>query len=335
MEFRLDDGQVALRDTIARYCADHFGVERAAEREGQPVDRARWRELGDLGIFGLVVPEAVGGIGLGAVEAAIVFEQLGIHVAPGPFVWSTLAAAFVDGAAGGTALVGGLEYALERDRFVVATDPVLVEHASDIDALLVLTTDAVTVVERAELPAATPCTPFDPLTPVGRLASLPPGTRVGDADAAEQLRMLGTVLTAALLLGVSDCALTVARDYALEREQFDVPIGSFQAVKHILADMYVRTGLARSATYAAAAVYDDPGIDAPARAAAIAKLLAGEAALANARAAVQVLGGMGFTWAMPPNYLLKRAWVLEQSFGTSDAHALALGSSIEEQRIAG
>ena len=130
--------------------------------------------------------------------------------------------------------------------------------------------------------------------------------------------MLGTVLTAAMLLGVSECALTVARDYALEREQFGVPIGSFQAVKHILADMYVRTGLARSATYAAAAVYDDPGIDTPARAAAIAKLLAGEAALANARAAVQVLGGMGFTWAMPPNYLLKRAWVLEHSFGTAD-----------------
>ena len=129
--------------------------------------------------------------------------------------------------------------------------------------------------------------------------------------------------------------MTVARDYALEREQFGVPIGSFQAVKHMLADMFVRTGLARSATYAAAAVYDDPGIGTPARAAAIAKLLAGEAALANARAAVQVLGGMGFTWDMPPNYLLKRAWVLEHSFGTSDAHALALGSSIEEHRVAG
>ena len=84
MEFRLDDGQVALRDTIARFCADHFGVERAAEREGQPVDRARWRELGDLGIFELMIPEADGGVGLGAVEAAIVFEQLGLHLAPGP-----------------------------------------------------------------------------------------------------------------------------------------------------------------------------------------------------------------------------------------------------------
>jgi alkylation response protein AidB-like acyl-CoA dehydrogenase len=109
-----------------------------------------------------------------------------------------------------------------------------------------------------------------------------------------------------------------------------VPIGSFQAIQHVLADMYVRTALARSATYAAAAVLDDPGIGDPVRASAAAKLLAGEAALENARAAIQVHGGMGFTWAMLPGYLLKRAWVLEHAFGSADAHALALGSCIEE-----
>ena len=123
-------------------------------------------------------------------------------------------------------------------------------------------------------------------------------------------------------------ALDVARAYALERHQFGVPIGSFQAVKHMLADMYVRGGLAQSATYAAAAVAQQPDGDDPARAASAAKLLAAEAAVANASTAVQVLGGMGFTWDMLPNHLLKRAWVLEQGFGAADDHALRLGATL-------
>jgi alkylation response protein AidB-like acyl-CoA dehydrogenase len=93
--------------------------------------------------------------------------------------------------------------------------------------------------------------------------------------------------------------------------------------------MYVRTALARSATYAAAAVLDDPAIGDPLVAGAAAKLLAGEAALENARAAIQVHGGLGFTWEMLPNYLLKRAWVLEHAFGDGDAHAFSISASIE------
>jgi alkylation response protein AidB-like acyl-CoA dehydrogenase len=93
-----------------------------------------------------------------------------------------------------------------------------------------------------------------------------------------------------MLLGVSDAALTVARDYSLEREQFGQPIATFQALKHMMADMFVRTGLARSATYAAAAVLDDPDVGHVERSVSAAKLLAGDAAVENARAAVQVLG---------------------------------------------
>jgi alkylation response protein AidB-like acyl-CoA dehydrogenase len=133
-----------------------------------------------------------------------------------------------------------------------------------------------------------------------------------------------------MLLGVSETALASSRRYALDREQFDVQIGSFQAVQHLLADMYVRTALARSATYAAAAVLDDPGVGDPLRAIAAAKILAGEAALENARTAIQVHGGIGFTWEMPTNYLLKRAWVLEHSFGDADSHALSISAAIEE-----
>jgi len=319
MDFRLDEEQLELQETVRRFCAARFAPERIAQRDGRPVDREAWRELAGLGVFGLLSPESAEG--LGVVEAAIVFEQLGAHLVSGPVLWSALGTPSVEGAAGGEVLVGGVEHA--------DGEPILVEHAGEIDALLILRADGVFVCRREELPPCEPLVPLDPLTPVGRLDALPQGIRVGDAHEAARLRRVGTVLCAAMLLGVSEAALDASRRYAGFREQFGVPIGSFQAIQHILADMYVRTALARSATWAAAAVLDDPAIGDPLGASAGAKLLAGEAALENARAAVQVHGGIGFTWEMLPNYLLKRAWALENLFGNADAHACAIGASIE------
>jgi alkylation response protein AidB-like acyl-CoA dehydrogenase len=323
MDFRLDEQQLELQATVRRFCEARFAPARIREREGRPVDPAAWREMAELGVFALLVPAARGGLGLGVVEAAIVFEQLGAHLVNGPALWSTLAAPYLDRAARGEQRVGGVESPAQGE-------PILVEHASEIDALLVLREDGVFVCAGAELPAFDALTPLDPLTPVGRCDALPGGARIGDAEEAVRMRLVGTVLAAAQLLGVSDAALESSRRYALAREQFGVAIGSFQAIQHILADMYVRTALARSATWAAAAMTDDPGIGDPLRASATAKLLAGEAALENARAAIQVHGGVGYTWEMLPNYLLKRAWVLEHLFGDTDSHAYAISASIEE-----
>jgi alkylation response protein AidB-like acyl-CoA dehydrogenase len=323
MDFRLDEEQRELQETLRRFCAARFPAERIAQRDGRPLDRAAWRELAGLGVFGLLAPE--GGLGVGTVEAVIVFEQLGAHLVSGPVLWSTLAAPFAPGAASGERVVGGVEEP-------AAGEAALVEHAQEIDALLILRADGVFLCAGPELPACEPLAPLDPLTPAGRCAALPRGTRVGDAGDAARVRLAGTVLSAALLAGVSSAALEASRRHALAREQFDAPIGSFQAIQHMLADMYVRDALARSATYAAAAMLDDPEIGDPRRASAAAKLLAGDAALENARAAIQVHGGIGFTWEMLPNYLLKRAWVLEHAFGDAASHALQLGASALEAR---
>jgi len=322
MDFRLDDEQRELQQTIRRLCEERFASARIRERDGRPVDRAGWRALAELGLFALRIPESRGGPGLGVVEAAIAFEQLGAHLVNGPALWSTLAAPYLDGVASGDRLVGGVEDPSPGE-------PALVEYAAELDALLVLRSDGVFVCAGSDLPAFDELAPLDPLTPVGRCEALPRGKRIGDAAEAVRLRLEGTVLAASLLLGVSDAALEASRRYALEREQFGVVIGSFQAMQHMLADMYVRTVLARSATYAAAAALDDPEIGDPPRAGATAKLLAGEAALENARAAIQIHGGVGFTWEMLPNYLLKRAWALEQLFGDSDAHADSISAYIE------
>jgi alkylation response protein AidB-like acyl-CoA dehydrogenase len=328
MDFRLDESQIELQATVARVCADQFPLDDIARLEVTATDRARWAQLVELGVFGILLDEDAGGSGLGAVEAAIVFEQLGSHLVPGPVVWTLLAANLVDGAVGGEVLVTGIDAA------AVVSGSAAVEHAVDADVVLVVDDDGVVAHRTADLDPPVELDPLDPLTPVAQLRRLDTGgTVVGDAAAADALRSLGAVLSAALLAGVASRALEVARAYALEREQFGVPIGSFQAIKHLLADMFVRGGLAQSATYAAGATLDERGPDDEARrAAAGAKLLAAEAAIENASTAIQVLGGMGFTWAMLPNYLLKRAWVLEQSFGTGDELAARLGAMLAGER---
>lgn len=325
MDFRLDEPQIELQETVRRFCAARFSLAQIAVRESIPVDRAAWREMANLGVFSLLVAEDQGGLGLGVVEAAIAFEQLGAHLAGGPILWSTLAASYCDAVARGERLIGGIE-----PPEAYQDTPLLVEHAGEIDSLLILRGDGIFVCTRSELGTIEPLAPLDPLSPVGRIKTLPRGTRVGDASQAARLRRVGTVLAAAMLLGIAQTALDCSRRYALDREQFGVSIGSFQAVQHLLADMYVRTALARSATYAAAAVLDDPGVGDPRPASAAAKLLAGDAALENTRTAIQVHGGAGFTWEALPNYLLKRAWVLEHAFGDTSAHALTLGAVIEE-----
>jgi alkylation response protein AidB-like acyl-CoA dehydrogenase len=322
MDFHLDDDQQALQDQVARFCRARWPLERIGERPAGALDRAGWDALVDLGAIAVMADEAGGGLGLGAVEGAVVFEQLGRHLVPGPCLWSALGALAIPEVARGNLLAGGAED---------GGAPLFVEHAAEIDVLVALRPDGVWRIDRAELPTPAACDALDPLNPVGAFAALPAGTRVGDAAEAARLRHAGVVLAAALQLGIADAALDVAVAYALEREQFGVPIGSFQALKHIMADMYVRVGLARSATYAAAAVLDDPAVGDAERSSRAAKLLAGEAAVENARASIQVLGGMGFTWAMPPHFLLKRAWVLDQSFGTPASHALAIGALLEKE----
>ena len=326
MDFRLDEGQVALQDAVAGFCASRLPLDGIPAREAAPVDPSMWRELADLGVFSVLVPEADGGLGLGVAEAALVFEQLGRHLVAGPLTWSALAPTVLPVPTDGGRVIGGFDAAGGN-----GDDPILVEHASALDLLLVLHDDRIVAIERVDLPAPAASEPLDPLTPVGRFAALPGGTEVAGADEAARVRARATVLTAALQLGVAETALDVARDYSLEREQFGQPIGTFQALKHMMADMFVRASLARSATYAAAAVLDDPAVGHAARSVSAAKLLAGEAAIENARASVQVLGGMGFTWEMLPNHLLKRAWVLESAFGSSTAQALSISASVASE----
>jgi alkylation response protein AidB-like acyl-CoA dehydrogenase len=312
MDFTLSSDEEALRDGVRDFCARRYGEE--ALRAQTPADRALWSDLGGLGLFALRLPESDGGAGLGQVEAVLAFAELGAALVPGPLVAAHLAAGLVDGAESGETVVGWLD---------ATTHPYVIEHVGLLDSVLVADTESVATAAVTDLPTETVELPLDPLTPVARLTSTLPAGAALDADVAA-LRRDGALLTAAYQVGIAATMTTRSVAYAKEREQFGRPIGSFQAVKHLCADMLVRAELARAAVHAAAVTVGDPSVGDPDRAVAGAKVLADEAALQNTRTAIQVHGGMGFTWEVPLHLFLKRATLLATTFGTADEHALAL-----------
>jgi alkylation response protein AidB-like acyl-CoA dehydrogenase len=300
MAFDLTDDQLALRDGIRSLVDGRFPMARV--RDG--FDTSVYAELAAAGVFSLRAD------GFGWADAVVVYEELGRGVIPGPLV-STFGRDAVTTTFDAT--LGGAPY---LEHAASATD--VVRIAED-DAVLVAVADL-------ELGDAQDW-PLDPLTPVWRVDGITGAAGRPDRPAAE-LRREGALLTAAYCVGMADRLTELAVDYAQERTQFDRPIGSFQAVKHLCADMAVRTELARVAVHAAACVLDDPETGDPDRAVSAAKLLAGEAAVLNGRSGTQVYGGMGFTWEVDVHLFLKRAWVLETHFGGGDHHADAVAASM-------
>ena len=323
MDFRVGDDQRELAQGIRAMVAGRLPLEQVRAREGHErvIGEKEWVALGETGVFALTLPEPEG-TGLGLADAVVVYEELGRALVPGPLVGTFLAASsgLVEGSAAGQAQVGVL--------CTGGPGPVLVEHLGSLDALLVLAPDT-----SAQLLVPAPTggarrmeQPLDPLTPLWQLGALPFGGSLPDHGT---LWRDGALLTAALQVGHAAAALDLAVTYAKERHQFGKPIGSFQAVKHMCADMLVRAEVARAALHAAACLADAPDVarseaeatgctprQLVARALAGAKLLADEAALTNARGSIQVHGGMGFTWEVPLHLHLKRARVLSTSFGT-------------------
>lgn len=321
MDFELTDDQVSLQEGVRAFLDGRFPLDdvRAIEAAGR-LDRGRWQELGETGVFSITLPEADGGLELGVSEAALVFEELGRALVPGPLVATFLAAPWIDGAATGETIVG---------RFEVGTPVSVIEHPADLDALYTLAADGVRRLDPAAIATSPVARPVDSLTPLAVVeGDVPTGDLITDAAAAERARLVGIVLTSALQLGLALRATELATGYAKEREQFGRVIGSFQAIKHLCADMLVRAEVARASVYAAAVALDGRSDDDPVRAAAAAKILAGDAAIANGKSGIQVHGGIGFTWEVDAQRFWKRATVLDTHFGNSDEHAEAVAAML-------
>lgn len=324
MDFQPTEDQKALREGVRNFCEGQVPNERFPDLEkSKGFDRSLWSELADMGVFGLRVPEEKGGVGLGFSDAVLVFEELGRRLVPGPLVWSHLAADLIAGAATGETVVGGL------DLCDGGTSPIAVEHLESLDVLLVLRPDGIERLDAHSLTASEVDVPLDPLTPIHYVDVLPRGEKIGDAAAAARMRLEGAAIVSGQQLGLAEGSLELANEYAKGRQQFGRPIGGFQAVKHILAEMFVRQEAARAGAYNAGATLDAPEVADVERAVSSAKITAGEGAIGNARSCIQVHGGMGFTWEVVAHYYLKRAWVLENVFGTQDEHAERIAAILD------
>ncbi|MFZ4432280.1 MAG: acyl-CoA dehydrogenase family protein [Microthrixaceae bacterium] len=288
-----------------------------------------WRRCAELGWFGLGLEESLGGVGFGLAEETLLFAELGAHATPGPFLATVLGARVA-------ALAGRADVAAE----VLAGDaPVAlaeVESAGPDDRhlritdlggsryVLVVDDDRVALLGSDSLDA-TSAESIDLLVP---LATAPmPAEQTGVAeltgDDAAAIRRRGTVLVASTLAGIAVGTAEQSVAYARDREQFGVPIGSFQAVKHRCADMAVRAEAATSQVRLAALALADGRPDAAFQVEA-ARVVATGAAIDNAQTNVFNHGGIGFTWEHTAHRFVTRAQVLSRTLGNRRDHLALL-----------
>lgn len=311
MDLQPTDDQAALVEMITGFAADRFPIETVRSfGNSDGFDRSLWGELAALGTFGIAVSEDLGGVGLNFIDTVLVHEALGAALCPGPIVASTLAAGLVDGVIDGSVVPCIID--------VGSDGPLAVENFRSSDVLLVVDDAGIGIIESDNISGTDIVHPTDPTTPITILASLPKTKSIGDAELAKQWRQRGSLLASAQLSGNSSGSTSLAVEYAKEREQFGRPIGSFQGLKHLLADSWIRTEVSRSSVWAAGVTIDEPEVGSIDRAVAGARLTAARAATENAKTCVQVHGGMGFTWEVDAHLFLKRAWVLETQFGSID-----------------
>lgn len=357
MNLDFSDDQKQLQDQIRRFLSEKCtpAVVRSGLEGGAPFSRELYRGLGEMGVLGVAIPEAYGGVGLSHLELCLAAEELGRALAPVPVASSIyLAAEFLlqagteaqkkawlprlaSGEAVGTfAFVEGqgrmtadkVAAAVRDGRLSGAKSPVADGDIADL-AIVAARSGAGRGEQAVSLfvvdlngPGVTreTLTSIDPTRSQARLAfDGAPAERLGGEGEgwaiASQVMDRAAILMAFEQVGGADRALEMARDYALDRMAFGRQIGSFQAIKHMLADMYVSATLARSNCYYGAWALASGSSELPV-AAATARVSATQAFQHCAKNNIQVHGGMGFTWAFDCHLFYRR----------SNALALALGS---------
>jgi alkylation response protein AidB-like acyl-CoA dehydrogenase len=362
MDFGLSEDQELLqqsaRDFLAAECPPSLVRELASDEEGFP--RALYAKMAALGWMGLIVPERYGGAGLGMLELALLLEQLGRVLMPGPFLSSAVLATLAIARGGSPSqrqrwlprlargeVVGALALLEESDWLdasgvrararrrgggwrlsgtkLFATDAHVAEVLVGVFRSRGDGADGITLFA---VPRATPglaVTPMSSIDPTRR----PMAVQFDDVDLPTDAvlgtphggwRTVARVLDAAAIGIAADClggaarALELAVEYSRTRRQFGQPIGSFQAIKHLAAEMVSEIEPARALVWYAAYAYDALPREAP-RAAAMVKALLSEVYSRTANRAVQMHGGIGFTWEHDIHFWLKRAKSNEVTFG--------------------
>jgi len=356
MYFDLTDEQQAIKSTAHDFLAARYKSERIRElaESEHGFEQSDWEEMAELGWPGLALPEEWGGQGLGIVDLAVLFEEMGYALAPSPLLSNTiaglalslcgsdeqrerflrpLAAGELRGTpalwdAGTPGAIG--EFAMEAradgDGIVLDGEKVLVMDAAAADFFLVATSDGRRhLVERDA--AGVTVTPSTSIDQTRRLYAVRfegvqvPAADTLPAEGPDYLQVFDRVCVAlaAESTGVAQRTLEMAVEYAKDRQQFGRPIGSYQAVSHRCAQMLLETENARSAVYGAAWAADAAPESLP-TAASMAKAYASDAGWRVPDASIQVHGGIGFTWEHDLHFFLKRGRANAAMFGDGRWH---------------
>jgi alkylation response protein AidB-like acyl-CoA dehydrogenase len=287
MDFAFTDEQLELKRQARAWLSERYPLDR--DWEGEQNDR--WSELAELGWLGVSVAEEEGGVGLGFVEEAILLEELGYALYPGPYLATVGIALAALGPEDRAAVAAGkVKWSVEVNWLTPWLGSV--DKVVDMEGLA-------QVARGEELPTV------DPSRPVGRLERTNGTPLPGPRDIPRARTAM-----AAEAIGVAQRVLELGIEHATTRKQFGKPIGVYQAVSHQLANTYADVELARSLVYWAAWCVAQEDDQAPVAAAA-AKAFAAEAAVAACERSIQVHGGTGFTWEHPLHRFYKRALWLE------------------------
>ncbi len=353
MHFAFSDQQTEFRDTVRQVLAKECTPDDLRAAFEHPSPRTpRWDILVELGVASLTVPEAHGGLGLGLLDLVLLLEEAGRVSLPEPLLETTgvvaplladlvrsvgsdgvtVAGSWLDAIAegGATATVGAVGLSSSGPW---PAAPAAIAGADGADLLVLFTSGddgpELHVVD-AEVVTVRSVPSLDPTRRMGIPHWTPTAeTRVlAGPDAAGALGRTfdrAAVATAAELIGLADRMISMAANYAKERHQFGQPIGSFQAVKHLLAGAQVRLEFARPVVYGAAWSLDrsESGSSsgaAASRSASTAKAFASDAATEAARVSLQVHGAIGYTWECDLHLYMKRAWALAEAWGSSTDH---------------
>ena len=339
MYFALTDEQRALQATVRDFIGDKFPLSAVRQvydddqNDGDPAEL--WKAIGEQGWLAVLVPEEFDGLGLGLLDAAVLARCWGEGCVPGPFLPTLVAAEALrlggspeqrkewlpKVAAGETKLTLAAGGRVTNTGGKLSGEIPYVDYGHVADAIVVAVDGgAMFLVDPAQGPVTV--TALDTLDRSGRLTSV----RL-DGASAEPLPGAvlpdvldrGAVLAANDLAGIARVAFNRTVDYDKTREQFGKPVGSFQAIKHTLADLHVAVTMAEHAGWYAAHALDAQLPDA-ALAVSVAKAKASDAARDTTAAMIQFHGGIGYTWEHDAHLFFKRAKRLEYAYGDAAAH---------------
>jgi alkylation response protein AidB-like acyl-CoA dehydrogenase len=341
MDFGLTDDQRDIQRTARELLGERAKMERVREViESHPPartsDEALWRELCELGWPGIAISEQHGGQGLGAIELSILCEELGRTLAPVPFLASVMAACVIEqagsaeqrerwlpGLASGET-IGALASASEGTAELVVS-------GAEAGVIVLIEGDGSGRIVTPDEAEVSPIAAIDPTRSAARVSA-------GDGDPTHPGALehgcpglaRALVAVSSELVGVCERALDMTVEYVKERKQFGVPVGAYQAVSHRCAQMLLDTEKARSAT-AQAAWSADANPEGLAEAAAMAKAAASDAGREVTQGAIQLHGGIGFTWEADVHWLYKRAQVDSALLGGAGHHRARLAEILAER----